>query len=543
MSRPFDYEDGSGRPQKSASAPIGLLRWFWRQLTSMRVALMLLLLLALAAIPGSLVPQRSADPNGVVKFQTDHPTLFPILDAFPIEAFDVYSSVWFSSIYILLFVSLIGCIVPRMVHHAKAMQAKPPKTPSRLNRMAGFSEVRITNPEASTEEKLEYADRAIAVGSKLLKKNHYRVVHETVTRRGKTEVSVSAERGYLRETGNLLFHIALVGVLASVAIGSGQTFNGQKVLVEKEAMVNSFIDYDSVKTGRFFDDTGLKPYGLRLDKLDVDYVTPEDDNVNALGQVLDYRAHVTLLPDDGSKPSKHVIRVNDPLRAYGAPTYLIQNGYAPRVTVKNNKGDVVFSEATPFIPQDENMVSLGVIKIPHGLGEQVGLRGFFYPTKADLESGAYTSNYPDLENPLLTLDVFSGDLGLNSGVPQSVYELDTSKMKQISGRAVGTDSLELGIGDTAKLPNGMGTITLDAVPRYASFDVMRNPTQVWVLVFALTALGSLMLSLFIPRRRMWIKCIPEEDGVVLQYAALARGDDPALERAVDSLREEHSDRL
>ena len=88
----------------------GWLRWGWRQLTSMRVALVLLLILAIAAIPGSIFPQRTADPNGVIKYKTDNPDLFPILDK--LSLFDVYSSPWFSAIYLLLFISLIGCIIP-----------------------------------------------------------------------------------------------------------------------------------------------------------------------------------------------------------------------------------------------------------------------------------------------------------------------------------------------------------------------------------------------------------------------------------------------
>ncbi|MBX9718880.1 MAG: cytochrome c biogenesis protein ResB, partial [Microbacteriaceae bacterium] len=58
----------------------GWLRFAWRQLTSMRTALVLLLLLAVAAIPGSLVPQRSADPNGVVQYERDNPEMFAVLD-------------------------------------------------------------------------------------------------------------------------------------------------------------------------------------------------------------------------------------------------------------------------------------------------------------------------------------------------------------------------------------------------------------------------------------------------------------------------------
>lgn len=515
----------------------------------MRVALMLLLLLAVAAIPGSLVPQRGADPNGVIQYEQDHPELFPILDAFPIQAFDVYSSVWFSSIYLLLFISLIGCVIPRLIHHWKAWRGKPPRTPARLSRMAGFSELRLSNPDASAEERDELSERLIAEAARVLNKQRYRTEVQRTTRRGVSEVSVSAERGYLRETGNLLFHAALVGVLVSVGIGTAVKFNGQKVIVEGETMVNQLIDYDSATSGQSFNSASLDPFSMRLDELDVTYMTPDSGNPDAIGLVEDYTASVTLT-DAAGDSHEGEIRVNHPLREHGTPIYLIANGYAPTITIENADGETVYRESMPFIPQDNlNMTSLGVVKVPHGIttedGEetQLGLRGFFYPTKADLETGAYTSNYPDLENPVLTLDVFTGNLGLDLGIPQSVYALDTTDMEQMTGRDEALESLELTPGDTVDLPDGMGTVTLEAVPRYASFDVMRDPTQGWVLFFAVASIGGLLWSLFVPRRRMWVKAVLGDSDITLQYAGLARGDDPSLERAVDQLRDDHRKQL
>ena len=109
----FDKEIAS--PELSLA---GWARWIWKQLTSMRIALFLLLLLAVASVPGSIYPQRSADPNGVIAYFDSNPELAPILDG--IQLFDVYTSVWFSAIYILLFISLIGCVVPRTGVHYKA---------------------------------------------------------------------------------------------------------------------------------------------------------------------------------------------------------------------------------------------------------------------------------------------------------------------------------------------------------------------------------------------------------------------------------------
>ncbi|MFE5670027.1 cytochrome c biogenesis protein ResB [Agromyces sp. NPDC056523] len=554
--RPADYDDGSSDSSASGAGavagavagaggsagpvtgpklgPVGWLRFGWRQLTSMRTALLLLLLLAIAAVPGSLVPQRSSDPNGVVQYFTDNPDLAPVLDSF--QMFDVYTSVWFSAIYLLLFVSLIGCIIPRTKHHFEALRARPPKTPARLSRLSAYTERPLADGET--------ADDAIARAAAALKKSGYRI--ERFDQRGAP--SVSAERGYLRETGNLVFHTALVGVLVTVAIGGGFGFSGQRVIVEGQSFVNTLAAYDSFNPGRFFDDTRLTPYRLTLDELDAVY---ETENRDALGQPIDFTARVTIDGEGGS--DERQVKVNEPLYEYGTDVYLLGNGYAPTITVRDPDGNVVFTDSIPFLPQDANLTSIGVVKVPDGLDEQLGMVGFFYPTQTTLPSGAYTSSYPDLVYPVLTLNVYSGDLGLDAGTPTSVYQLETTGMEQLTGGDTGVDSVELMPGESTELPNGLGTVEFEtatpdaaaddfskSVSRFASFDVHHDPSQGWVLVFAVLIIGGLLLSLFVPRRRMWVKAVGPDGTTVLEYAGLARGDDPGLERAVDEFADRHA---
>lgn len=542
LSRPDDHFDAPERPDATSASspklgPVEWLRFGWRQLTSMRTALLLLLLLAIAAVPGSLVPQRSSDPNGVVQYFADNPDLAPVLDSF--QMFDVYTSVWFSAIYLLLFVSLIGCIIPRTTHHLQALRARPPKTPVRLSRLSAYTE----RPLAVDGE--ESAEAAIERATAALRKSGYRV--ERYDLRGAP--SVSAERGYLRETGNLIFHTALVGVLVAVAIGGGFGFSGQRVIVEGQSFVNTLAAYDSFNPGRFFDDTRLTPYRLTLDELDAVY---ETENRDALGQAIDFTARVTIDGEGGE--AERQVKVNEPLYEYGTDVYLLGNGYAPTITVRDPDGEVVFTDSVPFLPQDANLTSIGVVKVPDGLEEQLGMVGFFYPTQATLPSGAYTSSYPDLVYPVLTLNVYAGDLGLDEGTPRSVYQLDTTGMEQLTGGDTGVDSVELMPGESTELPDGLGTVEFEtatpdaaaddfsqSVPRFASFDVHHDPSQGWVLVFAVLIIGGLLLSLFIPRRRMWVKAVTRRDGTtVLEYAGLARGDDPGLERAVEEFADEHA---
>jgi cytochrome c biogenesis protein len=577
LSRPDDHIDSPDLEPDAASVAqpklgfVGWLRFAWRQLTSMRTALLLLLLLAIAAVPGSLVPQRSSDPNGVTQYFADNPDLAPVLDGF--QMFDVYTSVWFSSIYLLLFVSLIGCVIPRTKHHFEALRARPPRTPARLSRLAGYTErplepagrvaaqphietasedLDMRSPAASAARSTtEAADAAIAAAAVQLKQAGYRV--ERYELRG--EASVSAERGYLRETGNLVFHTALLGVLVAVGIGGGFGFSGQRVVVEGQSFVNTLAAYDSFNPGRFFDDTTLDPYRLTLEDLDAVY---ETQNQEAIGQAIDFTANVSV-QGQGGESEAGVVKVNAPLRVHGTDVYLLGNGYAPTITVRDPDGEVVFTDAVPFLPQDANLTSIGVVKVPDGLEDQLGMVGFLYPTQTTLPSGAYTSSYPDLIYPVLTLNVYQGDLGIDGGEPTSVYTVDPSSMEQLTGGSTGVDSIELMPGETVELPNGLGSVTFEnvspdagdtdaaeadysqSVSRFASFDIHDDPSQGWVLVFAVLIIAGLLVSLFVPRRRMWVKAARRPDGtVVLEYAGLARGEDPGLEDAVRAFADKHA---
>ena len=565
MSRPSDHIDAPEKPRQDDTITqpslgvAGYGRFFWRQLTSMRTALFLLLLLAIAAVPGSLVPQRSSDPNGVLQYFTDNPDLAPVLDA--VQAFDVYTSVWFSSIYLLLFVSLIGCVIPRTMHHVKALRSQPPKTPSRLERLEGFTSVTLpaahalpesTVPEEVAQRPSRRAATAIESARSILKKGGYRV---RLFEGARGELSASAERGYLRETGNLVFHTALVGVLVSVGIGGSFGYSGQKVIVEGDSFANVLLSYESFLPGRFFDDGVLQPYRLSLDEFSATY---EQQNPNAYGQPIDFTASVTTYPPGSEgvgRPAE--IKVNEPLSVGGNQIYLLGNGYAPIITVRDGDGNIAFSDAVPFLPQDSNLTSIGVVKVPDAMPEQIGMIGFLYPTQTELTTGALTSNFPDLLNPVLSLQVFTGDLGLDGGIPRSVYSLDTDGMTEVAGRNAETPSIQLRPGETVELPGGIGTVTFEnadpdaaegdlsnSVPRFASLDIHRDPSQGWVLLFAILVLAGLLTSLFVPRRRVWVKAVETPDGGVrLEYAGLARGEDPGLERAVGDIAERHSQQL
>ena len=501
--RPADHVDAKPAlkaPKNPELGVVGWVRWAWRLLTSMRTAIVLLLMLALAAVPGSLVPQESSNPNGVIQVREENPDLLWLYDA--LQLHHVFESYWFSAIYILLFISLIGCILPRIRHHLKALRTPPPKVPARLSRLTGYTVL------DGDESDLDTAERT-------LKRLGYRT-----KRYGN---GVSAERGYLKETGNLVFHTLMLVLLVAVGIGGGWGYKGQRLVFEGYAYANTLSSWDLYQPGRFFDAENLPDYSLRLDSLDVVY---ETENMNAFGMPVDFTGHVTVTDSDGSRSEQ--IKVNEPLYEQGSYMFLLSNGYAPHVTVRDVDGEIVFDEPVPFLAQDNYMTSLGVIKLPDGLEKQVGLRGFLFPTAMVQESGALASVYPDLTNPVMSLEVYTGDLGLDDGVPRNVYVLDTENMEKIAGMDAEHEGIELMPGETVDLPDGLGSISLGEIDRYAVIDIQADPMHRVVLVSAILLVAGLILMLLVPRRRLWVK--PTTAG--LELAGLARGEDPNLESAV-----------
>jgi len=503
-------------PNLPALGVLGWLRWFWRQLTSMRVALLLLLLLSLAAIPGSLIPQNGIDATKVEDFRERHTTLSPIYDK--LGLFDVYSSVWFSAIYILLFVSLIGCIVPRTWQFVGQLRGRPPAAPRRLTRLPAHTTWR-------TEAKPEEVRRAALA---LLKGRRFRA-HVAGD-------AVAAEKGYLREVGNLAFHIALIVLL--VAFGWGQLFKseGNKLVVEGDGFANTLSQYDDFKSGSLFHNDDLVPFSFDLKNFTGTYETSGPNK----GTPRTYQAELTYSAGAYGRERRTTVKVNEPLEIGDAKVYLVSHGYAPVVTVRDGRGKIVYRDAVPLLPLDGNVTSSGVVKVMDGYkdakgrSEQLGFNLFFLPTYG---GGTMLSQFPALVNPMLAVSAYHGDLGVNSGIPQSVYQLNKKNLKEFKDAEGELLKKQLKPGDTLTLPDGAGSITFEReVREWAGFQVVQEPGGGWALAGAVVAILGLSASLFVQRRRVWVRATEGPDGVtVVEMAGLGRSESAKLPEELGDL--------
>ena len=473
---------------------VGALRWAWRQLTSMRIALILLLLLGVAAIPGSLFPQRSQNPQKVDSYFTSDPTLAKLMDR--LHLFNVYASPWFSAIYLLLFISLIGCVLPRTFHHLWAIGKKPPLTPRNLERMEGYRTV-TTDPQ-----------QALELSRKWLQRHHFRVRVEGN--------SISAEKGYSRETGNLLFHLSLILILVGVALGSLFGMKGEAILNVGDRFINTPTSYDNITYGKFQGQGSLIPFSLKVSN----FVATYDPTT---GQPSNFLLSTEISNPAGQPPKKVAIAVNKPWTSGNTKVYLQANGYSPQVTVRDKSGRITFQGAVIFLPQDANLSSLGAIKIPD-MSPQIGFIASFIPTAGRSATRGIFSTYPEVLDPRLVLSAWQGDLGLDTGNPQSVYSLNTSKMAKI-----GLKVLTLG----SSYNFGVGSITFDGWKAWVNLQIVDDPGKLYALYGAIFAILGLLISLFTRQRRIWVKV-----GNDVEIAGLAKNGIPGLEEDLQALARE-----
>jgi cytochrome c biogenesis protein len=341
---------------------LGMGRWMWRQLTSMRIALVLLFMLSLAAIPGSILPQREINPTQVLTFFQTHKTWAPILDK--LQLFDVFESVWFGAIYCLLFISLMGCIVPRSWAHFKMMRAAPPAAPRNLRRLPVHASFSTTADE----------DEVLELARKRLKSRRFKTVHGTDRNGG----WISAEKGYLRETGNLVFHLSLIGILAGVAVGHFWGFKGAVLVNEGGSFADSVTSYDSLTLGPLVSPQDLPNFSLVLNKFDATYQESGDQ----FAQPRTFDAYVSLKATPTSKAKNVDVQVNQPITINGTNVFLEGHGYSPVIEVKDGKGNVLYNGPETFLGQDAFFDSSGAIKAPaaHPGGTDLGFQGWFLPT-------------------------------------------------------------------------------------------------------------------------------------------------------------------
>lgn len=499
------------------------VRTTWRALTSMGTALVLLFLLALAAIPGALWPQRNVNPSTVARYLAENPRVGPWLDR--LQVFDVFSSVWFTSIYVLLFVSLIGCLTPRLIDHARNVRAAPVRSPRNLTRLPKHRVLTATGDSHALADVVTAELRG----------------WRTTTRRSDEGIEIAAEKGYLREAGNLVFHFSLIGLLVAVAAGKLFGYEGNVIVIADGGpgfCSASPAAFDVFRPGTTVDGTGLYPICVRVNDFDADFL-PSGQAASFAADIA-YQAGDDLVDDAWQS---YQLKVNEPLRVGGNRVYLLGHGYAPTFTVTFPDGQTR-SQTVQWQPENpQTLLSSGAMRFDPPAGSypdprerrqnQIAIEGLFAPTE-QLDGRLLSSAFPAANDPAVAVDIYKGDTGLDTGRPQSIFALDQRMIGQ--SRLNRMARVNLRLGEQTRLEDGT-VVRFDAVTDFVSLQVSYDPAQIWVLLFASTMMAGLLASLIIRRRRIWVKIRTDDDtdALTVQMGGLARTDNAGWGEEFDRL--------
>ena len=491
---------GNGPPSGWARLPLIPGPWetvnsLWRRLRRMSTALVLLFSLALASIVATFVPQEPVVPQTVAAWRLGESgpgrTIAGWIDG--AQLFDVFSSWWFTTLTVLLVISLIGCLVPRYRAFVRAAR-RPPAAGRNLERLTNTAQIRTSLPP----------DQALAVVDRQLARRRFRrrrLAPDDI-RSGRPQIA--AERGHWREGGNLLFHSAFFVLLIGVAVGQAFGFTGQINVVEGQTFTDTRIVYGAVRSGRYFGVDDHRGFQVRLDDFSATY--------HPNGTPDAFVSRVSIIDDGQVVRADAPVEVNHPLTYDGMKLFQIRFGMAPHIIVR--AGDTVLFDDRVML-SDSNGVWTGAAKIKTSQPEQIALDLALLPD-FDLDAnGQPVSRSQRADNPVMFADLWIGELGLERAVAASEFLR--------AGEPVAGTALQP--GDTSDELVGNLTVEFAQLPMWSGFQVSHAPGRRLLLGAAALLLTGLVGSLYGYRRRVWAETQVNGDGsvtVVVAGVALQR---------------------
>ena len=490
----------SDRPTLRRSAA-----FVWRSLRSMRTALILLFLLALASVVGSLVPQQMNSPERVAQFEAAH----PLVGLFYRKAgfFQVFGSWWFTLITTLLFISLFACLIPRTRATIRSTRQRPIQA-REIDSFPLYREVRV-----------EAAPQAVLASSR-------RVLSRRLFRTSADETQVAAEKGVAREIGSLLFHWAFVLILLGVFIGKGTGYAGHATIIEGQTWIDARSNYfGQVRTGRFFAEN-FSGIGIHL----VDF----QDTFRSSGIPMDFVSRVELLDASGAVVNSAEIRVNHPVHFQGMDIFQYGFGWAPVVQIR--QGGKVIASGPVAMGQDPAPVGVPALALPWigtekatSLAPNVGVSLEFWPDSAaflNLQATGQPVQMTTLNAPIIRFSAYEGKIF----DPATTLRLDTSGMTKLGSHIVGQgQTVDLRTGEaltpdpkTGKIDFGNRlTISFPSVRQYTVLQVSRDRGVSIVLLAAILILLGLLPALYTARRKVWVRVLPAGTGSVVQVGGFS----------------------
>jgi cytochrome c biogenesis protein len=457
----------------------------------MRTALILLLILAAAAVIGSLLPQLPNSPERVAHYLDDHAFWGPLFSRAGL--FDVYGSWWFALITTLLFVSLAACLFPRTRALLRTIRQRPVQA-RELDGFPHHAELRVPAPP----------EDAATAAERLLRRRRFRVARQGT--------AVAAEKGSLREVGSLLFHWAFFLLLLGVIVGRGTGFTGRAVVTEGTTFVDARLNYaGQLRTGRYFPG-GFTGVGMQL----LDF----EDSYRRNGQPIDFVSRVRFIDPDGRPIRTEDVRVNHPASIEGLRVFQEGFGWAP-VVEATLAGERLWTspiqmtrDTAPEGVPDAAMPWRGAIKLTTPEPDVMITLELWpdFRAYANLQLTGEPTPMLVSFDPLIRYSVYVGSIqDTRLGI------VDTTGL-----RMVGRGDLRAAGESVADVPGaGKLRLTFPELRHYSVLLISRDVGIPVVLAAAILVLVGLLPALYVSRRKVWVRAEPDATGARLEIGGFA----------------------
>ena len=337
------------------SAPLRLLRQeLLPVLTNLRLAIVLLLTIAIFSITGTVIEQGQSLEFYQANYP-EHPAVFGFLSwkvLLTLGLDHVYRTWWFLALLILFGTSLTACTFTRQFPALKAARRwKFYDQPRQFEKLALSAELDTGSLSSLTQ---------------LLQHRRYRVFPPEGD-------ALYARKGIVGRIGPIVVHVGIVLILVGGIWGAMTGFLGQEMVPSGE----SFQVKNIVEAGPWAEGQVPKDWSLRVNRFWIDY-TPT-------GGIDQFYSDMSVLDKLGQEVKRKTIYVNEPLRYRGVTFYQTDWGIAA-IQVRINKSPIL---QLPMAQLNTN-----------GKGR---IWGTWIPTKPDLSAGV-SLLARDLQGMLLLYD-------------------------------------------------------------------------------------------------------------------------------------------
>lgn len=275
-----------------------ILKQIWKFLSSTKLLMFLLLVLAGASVVGTVIPQK-AEPSQYIKAYGEvFYKLFQLLGIF-----DLYHSWWFYILLAGILINLVVCSINRVPVVWKQYFYPSLKVTENLFK-------NITNKE----EVILEVD-TLSAGTKIenILNKRYKVKKQEIN---ESDFSYVARRGDISIWGSMVSHLGILIIFIGVLYGNFYGFKERNVsIIEGEIYHEPHFNFD-----------------VKLEDFSIEY----DDK----GRVKDYKSKLTVF-ESKKKILTKTIEVNDPLIYKGVKFYQSSYGTYPGLIIYQGKNKKV----------------------------------------------------------------------------------------------------------------------------------------------------------------------------------------------------------